>query len=1685
MKLKSRVEELFASNTDYSNPSQATNQASSLGALSKDLYTDSKRFIYELLQNADDSAQNKTTVKVLIKLFDGQLVVGHTGNPFDARDVMGLCNVNNGTKKADTSKTGYKGIGFKSVFGQSEKVTIFSDGEYFRFDASFSHEWKWKGTKHQWEKENDREFIYPWQIIPIYTNKSDVSILIKDFIQNESLSVATIIDIKNTSDTRSAIEELSNDANMFIFLKNIAEINFVLDIATSIKIKRSNTDRITLEKDQRVVSEWVVQTINLSVPPEVRKAIQEDINIPDKLRSTKSIDLTMASKVEKGSLVNLAPNERLLYAYLPTEETRYSLPILVNTSFLTNANRENLHIDSKWNQWIFESIAIELFRWIALLVKTDIEFDAYKLIPANLPNNDLGRAFNEGIKFALQDVAFVIAKSESLVKISEAIIDFTYLSNEKCIGEKAICEFVISRLSENERRSKSFVKKTGFGAHFKRLGACTFEWSDFKDFLNSEYFIKYHTLDRNILLIKHLKKLSDNESIAAINLESLGEIPFLLDHKGKISSPKNVYFPTVDDTNWNNPDSDISFLHKKIQDWLSSETLLRQWLEAVGVVEKTDISYITKTIIPNIEDYVNQSNAKQVIRDIYNVYRKGQLSEAVLSQLKRIKLITSSGSLRPAVECILSKVYSPRTDLEIALNEDLYVSEEYFSDITERDEWKRFFKFIGVSDGIEIELITHKTDKNVLIEKEMLDEYFIADDKKFKPFLSTFTADEYQNVTLLKHIQKTKENYSFSRIFWEDVIKNHPLNNLINEATAYWGYEGHAGRNSGDAVQNYIPWFVKNIKCIPTLNKQCHKSRDTFLNSEELHALSGDYLPVFDGVELSADWRAFFDFKTKLELRDYLDLLREISLDTNKDLLVKKNNTTRIQSIYKELLEKCANWSEKDISEVSTWADSGLLLNTKDRFTEPGSLKFFIDGNDAVFQDQYFFIQINSENRKHPEIRTFLRALSVDILEQSDFELMFEGRAICNELTKKIDFVIPYFKALIRNQNPDQKTEEKLSLLDQKVRLLEIYSADLLQINYEEINFSKNVHVHIDGSTLYVTNPLDSNRVYLRLPELLCNYFELVGHDRILDFLLRSSPQEIESHFDEESLVFKSITPASENNIKALEKAIHKKNIDSFRELEEVVENGVIGSEFFHISKSDYQRLKYAEGLVERAVGNIVKFLDNLHEYDCSNSYQIAPSVIGGITKNGSDITIVARPSDNSEALLYYSSEYDVLEYVDAEFWCEDGVNPPHKITLGMLLRLTKINKIPIEKMIYSNAQIDHLLSLPRSETFEYNATPLAPIKVAQIISSFANTSGGTLAFGIADNSTLPNRFVEISRDFQVRDIVNKGIAMLSPTPKVNCDWVTKNKDNVFIIEVDKAEKEILLEDRKYIRENDRTIIQQKESSSANIALRKPEFERTIAVIICVENYAQTNGISKVKYASNDAHKVKETLITHMGVDEKNIHVYMDEDALRSSLQYGLKGLFNELKESDRLIFYYVGHGFHNGVINYISAFDTHKSNIADTSISLRHTVLDPFSKSKCKTALFFIDACATTFIDENERNHVSNLDVEDLRVLSSNQNYCAIFLSCGAGQSSYSCDSLGNGVWTHYMTEALSGNVPEALSNKCFVTDRSLNEYLATSVAHYIKNSMNYDQNPRAILDSNGEYIVNKINCIEQFKKE
>ncbi|CAF4341924.1 unnamed protein product [Rotaria sordida] len=77
LSLRPCIKELSAKNIEYKFPEQAINQAESLKSLSSDLYTDNIRFIYELLQNADDAQAKNITLTILEDIY---FIIAHDGN---------------------------------------------------------------------------------------------------------------------------------------------------------------------------------------------------------------------------------------------------------------------------------------------------------------------------------------------------------------------------------------------------------------------------------------------------------------------------------------------------------------------------------------------------------------------------------------------------------------------------------------------------------------------------------------------------------------------------------------------------------------------------------------------------------------------------------------------------------------------------------------------------------------------------------------------------------------------------------------------------------------------------------------------------------------------------------------------------------------------------------------------------------------------------------------------------------------------------------------------------------------------------------------------------------------------------------------------------------------------------------------------------------------------------------------------------------------------------------------------------------------------------------------------------------------------------------------------------------------------------------------------------------------------
>lgn len=98
--------------------------------LVEDLYPDSTHFIYELLQNAEDTGATEAKFNLL----NNKLVFEHNGRPFEERDIYAITDIGEGTKAGDDDKIGRFGVGFKAVFAYSETPHIWSPTYSFKIE---------------------------------------------------------------------------------------------------------------------------------------------------------------------------------------------------------------------------------------------------------------------------------------------------------------------------------------------------------------------------------------------------------------------------------------------------------------------------------------------------------------------------------------------------------------------------------------------------------------------------------------------------------------------------------------------------------------------------------------------------------------------------------------------------------------------------------------------------------------------------------------------------------------------------------------------------------------------------------------------------------------------------------------------------------------------------------------------------------------------------------------------------------------------------------------------------------------------------------------------------------------------------------------------------------------------------------------------------------------------------------------------------------------------------------------------------------------------------------------------------------------------------------------------------------------------------------------------------------------
>ncbi|MER9185929.1 caspase family protein [Mesorhizobium australicum] len=255
--------------------------------------------------------------------------------------------------------------------------------------------------------------------------------------------------------------------------------------------------------------------------------------------------------------------------------------------------------------------------------------------------------------------------------------------------------------------------------------------------------------------------------------------------------------------------------------------------------------------------------------------------------------------------------------------------------------------------------------------------------------------------------------------------------------------------------------------------------------------------------------------------------------------------------------------------------------------------------------------------------------------------------------------------------------------------------------------------------------------------------------------------------------------------------------------------------------------------------------------------------------------------------------------------------------------------------------------------------------------------------------------------------------------------------------------------------------------------------------VVALEHYRKpSNGgpLPSVDFAHADADafaNVIQKIYADLPDDSVSVHVLKDADASLAALRDELKYTIKNLAEDELFIFYYAGHGFLGAGGNRLSAYDTNRTNVEDTSLSMRDDLMEPLMDSDCRQALVFVDACAEKFSGVvKSRDVITNLDADEVRDFLDSAWYLGVFLSCSPGEKSYPSPTLKHGVWTHFLLEAMEGRAPAALTRDRWLTDFGLRDHLRQEVPRFITRELQVrgSQTPQAIISGSSSFQIHHV---------
>lgn len=256
----------------------------------------------------------------------------------------------------------------------------------------------------------------------------------------------------------------------------------------------------------------------------------------------------------------------------------------------------------------------------------------------------------------------------------------------------------------------------------------------------------------------------------------------------------------------------------------------------------------------------------------------------------------------------------------------------------------------------------------------------------------------------------------------------------------------------------------------------------------------------------------------------------------------------------------------------------------------------------------------------------------------------------------------------------------------------------------------------------------------------------------------------------------------------------------------------------------------------------------------------------------------------------------------------------------------------------------------------------------------------------------------------------------------------------------------------------------------------KPKAANTIsegtkrAIIVGVSDYNENN--LKLNFADNDAALFKNYLKGIEGLEDDNISLLINKDAVALNIVQELKKQFKVSEDGDVLYIYFAGHG---DVVEdfgekegFLLAADANANQEYYSGgvvpLALLNKAINNLTQKGTKVILI-LDACRSGFVFES--GAVKNMGT--IQVMFENSTK---ILSCGADELSYESAEIEHGYFTYYLVKGLSGKADDDEDQN--IIYRELEDYLYDNVNTTVVKKHKKSQTP--VLRTKNDRAVMKV---------